>query len=259
MAKIIKNTTGSDIEIYETGITIPASGQVIVDPINYLYWSTAEAITEMTTHINAGDIVINDGVDDITVANGFSLSRAIDFLKYSDAAFHVRFASQPERMNGFVSKNVQEAIEESKAAIEGKVSVLPTFLNNGLTKNKWLALDGAMSASDSLPAVTAFNSKLAATTYVNDRDNTDVDLEFYKNAVLVFTWHIRNKRYAYKTDALSGVSFSQGDRISCFARQVTDHNSEGGDGTGVDPTSVIVLLNVQTINNITGEGGGSTL
>jgi hypothetical protein len=257
--KIIKNTTLSDIDLEKVGTSIPASGQIEIPTQQYLLWADEDAITEIYVHLLSGDLVVNDGVDDITVANGFNIERAKNYLENPDHAFYARFASQPERMNGFVAKNVQEAIEEAKAAIEGKVSVLPTFLNNGLTKNKWLSLDGAMASSDSLPAVTAFDSKLAAMTYINNRDNTDVDIEFYSNGVLVYTWNIRNKRYAYKTDALSGTSFSQGDRISCFAKQVTDHTSNGGDGTGTDPTSVIVFINVQTVNSIVGEGGGPTL
>ena len=259
MAKIIKNTTVSDIEIYETGVNLAASSSFTIDPINHNYWATPEAIAEITPYINSGDIVINDGVLDLTAANGITLTTAILFLEYPDTAFSNRFLSEPERMNGFVAKNVQEAIEESKAAIEGKVSVLPTFLNNGLTKNRWLALDGAMSASNSLPAVTAYDSKLSGLTFVNGNNNADTDLEFYKNGILVFTWYVRNKKYAYKTDGLSGVSFLQGDRISCFAKQTADHSSQGGDGTGVDPTSVIVFVNVQTVNSVTGEGGAPTL
>ena len=157
-------------------------------------------------------------------------------------------SSTPVRNNGFLSTNVQEAIEEAKAAIEGKVSVLPTFLNNGQTKNKWLALDGAMESSNYLPAVTAFDSRLASITYVNDNDDTDIDLEFYKNGVLVYIWEVRNKRSAWKTNELSQITFTRGDRISCFAREVMD-------GTGVGPSSVIVFVNVQTVNSVQDEGG----
>ena len=260
LKKILKNNTGSPIILPETGVTIPATGQITLEPGQYyLYANEIDISGVLATKIRSGDIIVNDGVDDLTVANGFSVERGIDYLKNNDRAFNIRFEAQPERMNGFVAKNVQEAIEESKAAIEGKVSVLPTFLNNGLTKNKWLSLDGAMNASNILPAVTAFDSKLAAMTFINGNNNADTDLEFYKNGALVFTWYVRNKRYAYKTDALSGVSFNQGDRISCFAKQTTDHSSEGGDGTGVDPTSVILFINVQTVNSIVGEGGGTTL
>jgi hypothetical protein len=255
--KLLKNTTGSAISISDTGITVAASpGTYTIPQQDYLLWA---ASIDIVSHVNSGNIVVNDGVNDITVANGFNLINAIDYLKHPDTAFNIRFLAEPERMNGFVAKNVQEAVEEAKAAIEGKVSVLPTFLNNGLTKNKWLALDGAMNASNILPAVTAFDSKLAAITFINGNNNADTDLEFYKNGVLIYTWYIRNKRYAYKTGGLSAVTFLQGDRISCFAKETTDHNSQGGNGTGVDPTSVIIFVNVQTVNSLSGEGGGVTL
>lgn len=260
--KILKNTTGSPIELTQVGITVPAMGQVVIEPGQYYLYANEIGLSpagQLDTLIGNGTIVVNDGVSDLTVANGIALDRAIDYLKHPDTAFNIRFLSQPERMNGFVAKNIQEAIEESKATVEGKVSVLPTFLNNGLTKNKWLALDGSMNASNILPAITAFDSKLSAITFMNGNNNADVDLEFYNNGILVFTWYVRNKRHAYKTSALSAVTFLQGDRISCFARAVTNHFSQGGDGTGVDASSVIVFVNVQTVNSLTGEGGGVTL
>jgi hypothetical protein len=139
--KIIKNTTNSDIDIIETGRRIPALGQIEIDPIRYLYWATPETITEITPLINSGDLIVNDGIQDLIVANGISLDRAIDFLKYSDSAFSTRFLSDPERANGFASKNVQEAIEELKNnpgnPIGGRTFAVP-FFNNGNTANKWL-------------------------------------------------------------------------------------------------------------------------
>ena len=250
---ILKNTTITDIELDE-GFTIPASSQIEIDPsLRHRFWDDIDVVGLLATKIRAGDVVVNDGINDLIAERG------IDFLKFSDRAFNLRFESDPERVNGFVSKNVQEAIEEARAAIEGKVSVLPTFLNNGLTKNKWLALDGAMNPSNELPAVTSYDARLASFTFVNDKVNTDTNIELYVNGVLTYTWFVRNAQYAWKTSGLSGVVFDRGDRISCFARQVTDHTSNGGDGTGTDPSSVVIFINVQTINSVNDEGSGKTL
>lgn len=247
--KLLKNTTVSPVSVSDTGITIAASpGSYIIPPQDYMLWA---ASTDVIPLINSGVIVINDGVLDLNPANGIALARAIDFLEHPDTAFNVRFLAVPERPNGFASKNVQEAIEEAKSAIEGKISVLPTFLNNGLTSNKWLSLDGAMGPSDTLPAVTSYDSKIAGLTYINTNNDSDVDIEFYKNGTapgnLLFVWQIRDKRHAWKTNGLDSYTFMRGDRISCFAKAVV----------GVSARDVIVNVFVQSTNSLVGEGGGA--
>lgn len=109
MSKIVKNTTGSDIEVAAAGITLVASSSYTIDVSDYTLWASDAVIDEITTAINAGDIVINDTVDDLSAARG------LDYLKYPHRAFHVRFDAEPERSNCFVSKTVQEAIEEARA------------------------------------------------------------------------------------------------------------------------------------------------
>lgn len=248
MAKILKNNTNPavNIDVSEIGTSILPTENYVIDPVEYLYWSKPETITELTPYINSGDIVVNDGLHDLSPVDG------IRYLKYADYAFNQRFLSEPDRNNGFTAKNVQEAIEESKANIEGKTTALPSFMNNGITKNKWLALDGSMSVSNELPAVVAFNSTIASLVYINKNNDSDIDIELYKNGALEFTWEIRNKRWSYKTNGLSTVTFAAGDQISCFAKKVIG-------GTGVDPNSVILDVVVRSTSSITGEDGSSTL
>lgn len=78
MAKIIKNTTGSDIAIKTFGRTIEAGDQITIDQTDYPLLSSDDVLTEMLTDINSGDIVINDGSSDLTS------SQALRFLKYPD-------------------------------------------------------------------------------------------------------------------------------------------------------------------------------
>lgn len=59
--------------------------------------------------------MVNDGLRDLTAAYGNY------FLKYPDEAFSQRFLSNPDRVNGFVAKTTQEAIEEAKATAAGKI------------------------------------------------------------------------------------------------------------------------------------------
>lgn len=254
--KILKNTTNAPIELTQVGYTVPALGQITIEPGAYYLFANEIGLTpagQLDTLIANGSIVVNDGVHDLKIAEGILVDRAIDYLKHPDTAFNIRFLSETERPNGFASNNVQEAIEEAKSTIEGKISVLPTFLNNGLTAGKWLSLDGSMGGSDTLPAICSYDSKLAGLTYVNTNNGSNLDVEFYKNGTgapqLVFTWQIRNKRHAWKTNSpLNTVLFLSGDRISCFARGVA----------GTSARDVVINLFVQSVNNTVGEGGGAT-
>ena len=105
-----------------------------------------------------------------------------------------------------------------------------------------------MDASNLLPAISTFNSKIAGVTFVNKVANASTDVIFYKNGAVLYTWQIRNKQYAYKTD-MPIFTFGAGDRISCFCRGVT----------GTDPNSVVINLFVQSTDSVVGEGGGVTI
>lgn len=72
MAKIIilKNTTGSIIDISEMGVSIPASDQYLVNSTEYLQLSSTDALTELGTLITSGDIVVNNGVSDLSAIDG---------------------------------------------------------------------------------------------------------------------------------------------------------------------------------------------
>jgi len=219
MTIILKNTTGSDIALSEFGVTVPLSGQYLCDTQEYTRLAGDDSITEITTHINTGDIVVNDGVDDITVANGFTLQNAIDYLKYPNTAFNIRFAAEPERSNGFTKKNTQEAIEESRTSGVGKL-IGYFFAGSGNTFNKWLGFGNTNSTSDVVPLVLPQDMSLKGVTYSNANDDSSIDLEVHVNGVLSFTWQVRNYRVAWET-GLSGYDFNQGDRISIYAKKVT--------------------------------------
>ena len=122
-SKIIKNTTGSDIFVIEAGYLIPASGQREIRPTDYLIWSSDAVITEITANLLSGALVVNDGYTDLSAATVDGNSAALSYLRYSDLAWNVRFLSNPDRVNGFTSKDVQRAIEEAKS---GGIAPAPT-------------------------------------------------------------------------------------------------------------------------------------
>lgn len=107
--KILKNTTLSDIELLELGVTVPASGQYEVGTSDYLILAQSNSISELTSLINSGDIIVNDGTDDLSIED------ALEYIKYPDFAKAIRFDNSS---NNFTSDDTQDAIEEAK--FEGK-------------------------------------------------------------------------------------------------------------------------------------------
>lgn len=70
MAKTIKNTTGSEIFLDEAGIPVPASGSYDVEVSEYNLWASEAVITEITPFLNSGDLVVNDGINDLDSTEG---------------------------------------------------------------------------------------------------------------------------------------------------------------------------------------------
>jgi len=252
MSKILKNTTGSDIELVSLGgIVVPASGQVTLEVTEFLDVASDKAITELVTLINSGDIVVNDGVIDITVANGRSLLRALDFLRYPDTCFNIRFLSDPERNNGFVSKNAQEAIEENKTSFAGK-GFQTTFAGNGIVKNAWLNQEDTNVESDQSPDVFKYNARLVGIDFTNQNENTSVDvlIAIKDNPVTTLTgidrsfkWTLRNTRSAFKTDQVNGFVINPGDLMAVYFVDA------GGDPNDVVMTMDFIIISAPAIES----------
>jgi len=225
--KLLKNTTVSDITLSETGITVQASGQYEVNTTEYNLLASDDSITELTTYINSGDIVVNDGSQDLTVANGVALARAIDFLRSSDSALNIRFLASPQRSNGFAKKNVQEAIEEAKQNAEGfPRSSIRSIQNGTIGNNDWLGPNELMP--DTPMAVFPIKTKINEITWANDIDQTNRQFRIQfrsisKTGTIFYTLDVDspNPGYGY-VDAVNQV-FSAGTAI--FAQYKDDGNN----------------------------------
>lgn len=106
--KILKNTTNADIEIDSLGRTIPANDQITVELSDYIRLADPDTVSEITSAINSGDIVVNDGVADL------SASEAINFIEYPDQADAIYFDNTTAQLPNS-PRNVQTAIENAKA------------------------------------------------------------------------------------------------------------------------------------------------
>lgn len=98
--KTIRNTTALDILIADVGINVMAGATYAIPTKDYLLWANS---IDVVVPVSNGSLVVNDGVGDLPVIE------ALRYLLYPDRARHVRFNTET---NGFISKNVQDAIEE---------------------------------------------------------------------------------------------------------------------------------------------------
>lgn len=74
MAKILKNSTGSNISIMDTGVTIVANSSYSIPAQDANLWA---ASSNIVTKIGSGDIIVNDGSVDLSISDGTDLIKGI--------------------------------------------------------------------------------------------------------------------------------------------------------------------------------------
>ena len=253
--KILKNTTQAEIEIESAGISVSTTEDFEIDSSEYILFAKDRIITELTPYINSGDIVVSTGSDDLDALEG------IAYLQYPDRQITRRTAGDkvlvPEVYDFEGNVSVVKDGTRARVIIGGDddgISNLGnifriTFLNQSSTKNKWLGYWGNSFTSSLIPGLLEYDCKLIGISFSNARDNSDSDVEIYKNgtSTKVYTWEVRDKRYAWKTNNIE-INFTKGDRIAVYAKD-----------QGTDPLDMTVTLTFKVTSDDTGEGGSSTL
>lgn len=82
MAKILKNTTSLDIILTVNGFTVPAMSDVTVVVQNYELLASDNSISELTPLINSGDIIINNGSEDLPAQVGINHISSVQGVIY---------------------------------------------------------------------------------------------------------------------------------------------------------------------------------
>lgn len=108
MARILKNTTNSNYLWAHVGITVPALGEVELVMSDLLLVLTVDAYNEISTKINSGDIVVNDGTSDLPITDG------LRSIQYPSEAELVRFNNTN---TSYKKRNVQEVLEEVRGQV----------------------------------------------------------------------------------------------------------------------------------------------
>jgi len=262
MAKVIKNKSSTERTYF--GIDIPATTNhtialedllgLVVDPdfkndlltdAEIVLADSADLATEYDGQ-KAVDFLFKTLVTDL-------FSRKLDSVFFSDADNQVQTLAIATSPGLALTTTGIPSTPLFFAATPGNQGRFLTFrfFGSGTVKDKWLDVFGNQISSDIVPITIPFDITLTGLSYANEKQDTSVDLEIHKNGTApgdkIFTWAVRNKRNAFKTNALSGTTFKAGDRLLVFAREAT--------GGTFDPTAVVLYLTFSIDNNVLAEGG----
>lgn len=160
--KILKNTTNADIELRILGVTIDALSQRNVEVEDFLILASDDSINELTPYLNSGDVIVNNGIRDL------SISEALIYLSYPIDASNSLFDNTS---NGFVSKNVQDAIEESTTKTKRNISL--TLIRNATTSDGWLNISDNGIPSNQTTWTPPFNCRLTSLGFSNKNDTEE--------------------------------------------------------------------------------------
>ena len=119
--KILKNTTVSDIVLKAVGFTVPASGQLLIEKTQYDLFSSDDSISEISTYISSGDIVVNNGTYDLSATIG------LNYMRMSDHGKNV-LHDNDVNLNTMTTITLQDFIDDIASP---DVSSKPTYLANG--------------------------------------------------------------------------------------------------------------------------------
>ena len=253
--KILKNTTQAEIEIESAGISVLTTEDFEIDSSEYTLFAKDRVIIELTTHIDSGDIVVNTGSDDLDALEG------IAYLQYPDRQITRRTTGDkvivPEVYDFEGNVSVVKDGTRARVIIGGDddgISNLGSlfkisFVNQSSTKNKWLGYWGNSFLSSNIPGILEYDCVLIGLSFPNTRNSCESDVEIYKNgtSTKVYTWELRDKRYAWKTSGID-IAFTKGDRVAVYAKD-----------QGTDPLDMVITMTFRISSENVGEGGASSI
>lgn len=260
MTRQLNNTTLADIFISDVGIAIPV-GLYTMPPERYWYFASSE---DIDPYITSGDLeVVHNGVTLSAFDGDCLIHEATDYTTIEKDNPSVQVVAQQAKTIRYtgpiftVTKPTDDRIDvgvQLSGSAEGKEATYQ-FFKNGNINNAWMDHEGGSITSDGTPGVITANCRIRAATFSNNRDDSSIDLQFFRNgttlASLYFTWEIRNKRVAWKTNSpIETLTFNAGDTLRVFGQTA-------GVG-GTKPRSVVVKITLINTDDILGEGGSAT-
>jgi len=77
MSKILKNNTASAVVIDDTGVTVPASGQYTISPVDYPIFAASSDVITSVSDVPNPTLTVNDGSNDLSISDGVDLIKGI--------------------------------------------------------------------------------------------------------------------------------------------------------------------------------------
>ena len=276
--KILKNTTGTDIEVERAGLTVLANSSKTINPKDYL--ALVEAVntdTDFVTAIVSGHLVVNDGVGDLTPQQGITYLSYPGFIEVRNldpvgSDLITRFTSKlifGANLNVMVNE-ADEVVINAQASpntdLVGKI-ITAEFGNDGGSSSIWLDNCEKGIRSNKSPVVAIWKMKLIGIYFSNGKSGVDIDLKIYSSAegdgkaplTKLFEWSLRNCRVARKTNFITDVIVDAGDKFGVF---MSDQGTNPNDTRFLTVWQVIEDNSEENCENYSGNfvlsGGGGT-
>lgn len=137
MSKILKNITGSNISIVDTGVTILANAQYTIPPNDYLLWA---ASSNIVTEVGSGNIVVNDGSTNLNISDGTDLIKGIssryvlggtDGTKIGNVGDSLKTSTQVTIENQYHTSKMRVDFSEPSTSITSTSSYTQIYNYNG--------------------------------------------------------------------------------------------------------------------------------
>ena len=228
MAKILKNTTGSNIDLSELGLRVPASSQITIQSFDYIKLASDDSVTELTTLINSGDIIVNDGTSDLSASDG------IDYIKYPNFAKNIRFTSVTGKL---LEKNIQDALDESAenadTALNTPRFTIPLIYNGTPGNNEFIGYSNLIPGDDT-PIVVPIDSVLQEYTFSNKNSNADYTIELRRNSTTAAVFDTTSK--------VNTLSFVQSGITQAFTAGDTIYIKYIDDGSNASDMVIVLLF-----------------
>lgn len=269
LIKILRNVSASDITV--KNVVIKAGESYTIPPRKYDIWAEDDAVDPF---VSSGDIVVNDGTSDLSIALGLKhldkLSSAqqidVDLTPFQNISVdddvqavlpelipsaqindnnvssqitNVDFTgnvSVTDEGNGDVTVNIGTA-----STLGGIYSIF--WSESGSAGNEYLETSGERVCNDT-PHIIPFRSKVVAYTFSNRDNDGDTNVQIWsvpENSgnsprTKKDEWSLVNVRTARKTNFPTDIIFEAGDKVVAYLED-----------TGTNPDDVVFTIYLQIL------------
>lgn len=159
MSKIVKNTTGTLVEIQDVGLSVPALGQISISPIDFDLFSASD---DIITLVGNGTLVINNGAEDLAKS---------DAIRLIQGGF-----SNKTQLDDDILDNNRVKVDVTGTLSDGRVKVSTNDTTTGFLDQKIASADNKIdisitNAGNDEDLLISFNPSNVGTSELNNDAN----------------------------------------------------------------------------------------